>query len=232
MTVFSPTRTVTVPRVRLANHLRVNARLKMDGFDMLKSLRDTVTPACFFDPQYRGVYEMMKYGNEDTSRNYKRVKLPQMDDDVIRRFISEIARVLVPTGHLFLWMDKYHLCTNFRDWFDDTSLNAVDLITWNKGKIGLGYRSRHKSEFLLVLQKEPKRAKGVWTVRDIPDVWDEKPPHHKEYHHAKPIGLQSRLIEAVTNLNDLVIDPAAGSFTTLESCKSTGRNFLGCDVRA
>lgn len=80
-----------------------------------------------------------------------------------------------------MWLDKFHLCTNFREWFKDTCLHSVDLITWNKEKIGLGYRARHMSEFLLVLQKEPKRAKGVWSLRDIPDVWCEKalpPPNN------------------------------------------------------
>ena len=101
--------------------------------------------------------------------------------------------VLVPSGHLFLWLDKFHLCTNFKDWFDSTCVHAVDMITWNKKKIGLGYHARHTSEFVTILQKEPKRAKGCWTLRNIPDVWDETPS--KKYHHTKPVGLQSILIE-------------------------------------
>ncbi len=154
-----------------------------------------------------------------------------MNDIIISEFIHELARVLIPSGHLFLWLDKFHLCTNFKDWFSSTCLHAVDMITWNKQKIGLGYRARHTSEFLMVLQKEPKRAKGCWTLRNIPDVWGEKVPPSKKYHHTKPIGLQSKLIEAVSNKEDLVIDPAVGSFSVLDSCIATERNFLGCDIR-
>lgn len=203
----------------------------MDGMSLLSRLPPDSIPVVFFDPQYRGVYEMMQYGNEDTSRNHKRVEIPQMDDDLIRAFIERIAGVTMPSGHVFLWVDKFHLCTNFRRWFEYTKLEPVDMITWNKQKIGLGYRTRHTSEFLLVLQKIPKRAKGVWIARDIPDVWNEKVVALKEYHHLKPIGLQARLIEAVTNKNDVVVDPAAGSYSVLESCMITGRRFLGCDVR-
>ncbi len=233
MSVFSSTRTLTTPKVTLPPRLKINKKLKMDGLKFLSNIPDDSIPVSFFDPQYRGVYEQMKYGNEDTSRNHKRVEIPQMSNNTISEFISEIARVLIPSGHLFLWLDKFHLCTDHREWFESTCLNTVDMITWNKKKIGLGYRARHTSEFLLVLQKEPKRAKGCWTLRNIPDVWDEKipPPQHKKYHHTKPIDLQTRLIRAVTNEFDLVVDPAAGSFSVLEACNTANRNFLGCDIR-
>ena len=29
---------------------------------------------------------------------------------------------------------------------------------------------------------------------------------------------------------DIVIDPAAGSFSVMEACRHTGRRFLGCDI--
>ena len=125
-------------------------------------------------------------------------------------------------------MDKYHLCTGVGAWLEGTSLQTVDLIVWNKMRIGMGYRTRRTSEYCLVLQKKPLRAKGVWKAHDIPDVWNEKLPSRGG--HAKPLGLQSRLIDCLTNPGDTVIDPAAGTFTVLEACKATERNFLGCDL--
>ena len=188
-----------------------------------------MAPVVFFDPQFRGVYDKMKYGNEDTSRNNVRVSLPQMDEPVIIEFVKQISRVLIPSGHLFLWMDKFHLCSDFRNWTEGTLLSVVDMITWDKGKIGLGYRTRHKSEFCVILQKEPRRAKGVWTLRNIPDVWQEK-ISEKTHPHNKPIDLQGELIEAVTSKDDLVVDPAAGSYSVLTACGIKHRNFLGCDI--
>ena len=46
----------------------------------------------------------------------------------------------------------------------------VSLITWNNPRFGTGYRTRRTSEYLIVLQKAPKRAKGTWTHHDIPDA--------------------------------------------------------------
>ena len=228
--VFSNIRTLKAPPIDLPSDLTLNTKLEMDGRDLLRKLLDDTVTAVFFDPQFRGVYEKMNYGNEDTSRNHVRVSLPQMDEALIIEFVQEISRVLVPSGHLFLWMDKFHLCSDFRNWSEGTRLSVVDMVTWDKTKIGLGYRTRHRSEFCVILQKEPRRAKGVWTLRNIPDVWQEK-IKKKKHPHNKPLDLQGELIEAVTSRNDLVVDPAAGSFSVLDACRIRGRNFLGCDVK-
>ena len=230
--VFSNVRTLKQPPVQLPADLTLNTEINMDGRELLRKLLDDTVSAIFFDPQFRGVYDKMKYGNEDTSRNHVRIKLPQMDEETIKEFIGEISRVLIPSGHLFLWIDKFHLGTgDFKDWNEGTRLSVVDMLTWDKTKFGLGYRTRHQSEFCIIFQKEPRRAKGVWTLRNIPDVWQESIVN-KKHPHNKPIDLQGELIEAVTSEADLVVDPAAGSFSVLEACRIRGRNFLGCDINA
>jgi site-specific DNA-methyltransferase (adenine-specific) len=175
------------------------------------------------------VLDRQKYGNEG-KRQKERAERVQMSEALIGEFIREIDRVLIESGHLLLWMDKYHLCTGVAAWLDGTRLETVDLIVWNKMRIGMGYRTRRTSEYCLVLQKKPLRAKGVWKAHDIPDVWNEKLPHRGG--HAKPVGLQTRLIDCLTNPGDVVIDPAAGTYSVLNACAAAGRNFLGCDLDA
>ena len=108
----------------------------------------------------------------------------------------------------------------------------VDLITWDKGRIGMGYRTRRRSEYLVVAQKLPKRAKGCWTRHDIPDVWLEKDRSKakKDHPHEKPQQLLRALIEATTEPDDLVLDPAAGSFAVKAIATELGRSFVGCDL--
>ena len=44
------------------------------------------------------------------------------------------------------------------------------------------------------------------------------------------MNLQARLIEAVTDLGDVVLDPAAGSYSVMTAAHQVGRRFLGCDI--
>ena len=228
-TVFSTTREIKPPPIKLPAKLKLNTRLKMDGLALLKKLPEAAMPVAFLDPQYRGVLDKMAYGNEGKSRGKARCALKQMDHDAIASFIRNIDRVLMPTGHLFLWLDKFELLNGFRSWLDGANLDVVDLVNWNKGKMGMGYRSRRVTEYCVVAQKKPKKAKGVWKIHNIPDTWHEKAPPGR-HPHRKPIDLQSELLAAVTNEGDIVLDPCAGDFTVMEAAKLRQRNFLGCDL--
>ena len=202
----------------------------MEGLELLSSLENSSVSAVFFDPQYRGVLDKMNYGNEG-ERQIGRSKLVQMKEETIISFIKEINRVLKPSSHLFLWVDKFHLCEGISTWLKKTDLAIVDMVVWNKSRIGMGYRTRRSSEYLLILQKIPIKSKGIWQIKNIPDVWTEKVDNKSKKHpHQKPLGLQKILIEAVTNPQDLVVDPAAGSYSVLEACLLSQRTFLGCDI--
>lgn len=211
-----------------SNIYAINKKNKANGLDLLTDINDKTIATAFFDPQYRGVLDKLKYGNEGQARGKARCELTQMDEDTIVNFIKEIDRVLKDSGHLFLWVDKFHLCQGVLNWFTDTNLNLVDMVVWDKGKIGMGYRTRRKSEYLIVLQKSPVRAKGCWNDHSIPDVWEEKTP--KTHPHSKPVDLQKRLIAATTQDGDYVLDPASGGYSVYEACKILGRDFIGCDI--
>lgn len=206
----------------------VNKKNKANGLDLLANINNKTVAVAFFDPQYRGVLDKLKYGNEGQARGKARCELTQMNEDTIVNFIKEIDRVLKDSGHLFLWVDKFHLCQGVLDWLTETNFNLVDMIVWDKGKIGMGYRTRRKSEYLMVLQKSPVRAKGCWNDHGIPDVWEEKTP--KIHPHSKPVDLQKRLIAATTHDGDFVLDPASGGYSVFEACKSLGRDFIGGDI--
>ena len=229
-TVFSAVRTIECPIVDFPPQLKINSRLKMDGQKFLSLIPANSIPVVFFDPQYRGVLDKMRYGNKGKNRGRERSDLPQMNETVIKKFIGEIARILIPSGHLFLWVDKFHLCQGVSNWFEGTNLDVVDMVTWNKKKMEMGYRTRRCSEYLIILQTLPRRAKNVWKVHNILDVWEEPVKSKNGHTHRKPVKLQSRLITAVSNENDVIVDPAAGSFSVMESANNAGRNFLGCDI--
>lgn len=208
---------------------KCNYKNRTCGLRLMEDIEDGAVKVCFFDPQYRGVLDKLKYGNEGKGREKHRCSLQQMSEVDIRNFILSIERVLVPSGYLFLWVDSFHLCQWKGTWLSGTDLQVVDLITWDKGKMGMGYRTRKRSEHLIVIQKQPVKAKGTWKLHNIPDVWSEK-ILRKNHPHAKPVGLQMVLIDATTEKGDFVLDPAAGGYSVLRSCILMKRNFIGGDI--
>lgn len=206
-----------------------NKKNKIDGLALLNDLDNESIKTVFFDPQYRGVLDKLKYGNEGKNRGKARHDLPQMPEELIMEFIRKLNSVMAPSGHLFLWIDKFHFCQGILDWFVDTEFSLVDMIVWDKQKMGMGYRSRRQCEYLVILQKKPIRAKDRWKNHNIPDIWAEKV--EKTHPHSKPILLQKTLIEATTDIGDYVLDPAAGGYSVLEACKLCNRNFIGGDIQ-
>lgn len=210
--------------------LERNARQQMDAIELLARVPDRIAAMFFFDPQYRAVLDKLSFGNEGT-RQIGRAKLKSMDDDTIAFVIEEAARVLAPSGHLMLWMDKFSIASGHHlRWLRRTrSLQIVDMITWNKMRPGMGRRARCVSEFLLILQKLPTRAAGVWTDHGINDGWSES-SDRRIHPHAKPYVLTERLIRAASKRGDLIVDPCAGGYGVLEACRASGREFIGGDL--
>jgi site-specific DNA-methyltransferase (adenine-specific) len=135
-----------------------------DSLALLRSLEGHCTPVVFFDPQYRGVLNKLKYGNEG-ARQRGRFNLPAMTDDYIDSCCREAARVLVPSGYLLRWTDTFHLCEG--DHQRIAELKCVDLIAWDNLRLSNGYRSRRRGDYLLVMQKPPLVAKATWQDRGI-----------------------------------------------------------------
>jgi site-specific DNA-methyltransferase (adenine-specific) len=209
-----------------------NLAQRGDARELLTSLTETCSPLVIFDPQYRGVMNKLAYGNEG-ARQKGRFALPQMTDEYIVACLRAAARVLRPSGYLMLWTDKFNVCEGRHHRLVADILPTVDLIYWENGLQGQGSRARIRGCYLLVLQKPPIEARATWRDRGIRDCWREKIPNPRSAHlhpHRKPIGLITRLIEAVTEPGDLVVDPAAGSFVVMQAALALGRNFVGCDL--
>ena len=206
---------------------RRNSAQRGDALVLLQSLPDRCTPLVFFDPQHRDTLDRLAYGNEG-ARQKGRALLPTMTSNYVDACCREAARVLRLSGYLLQWLDTFRLCEAYHLRIADV-LKCVDLIAWDNKRIGNGYRSRRRGDYLLVLQKPPLAAKSTWCDHSIPNRWPEK-VDRTLHPHIKPIGLIRKLIGAVTRPGDLVVDPAAGSFVIMHAAHQLGRDFVGCDL--
>jgi len=145
-----------------------------DALALLQSLPDASAALGFFDPQFRELLSRQAYGNEGVSRQTARARLPAMTPEYITAVIVEFARVLKPAAYLMRWTDKYVLCEGRHLGIAPDLFKIVDLIATDNERIGMGYRTRYRGDFLLVMQRPPTKARATWSDHSIPDRWVEK----------------------------------------------------------
>jgi hypothetical protein len=127
-------------------------------------LPDNSVDGGFFDPQYSSVLARQNYGNEGETRGKDRAALPLMDDAITRLFEVEIARGLKPDSYTFAFMDKFQLGTGVHlRYFAGTDLELVDLIIWDKDRMGMGRRSRCQFEVCVAYQKRNAKSRANWS---------------------------------------------------------------------
>ena len=201
--------------------------LREDALTLLRSLPDGCALPAFFDPQHSGVLDRLQYGNEG-ARQKHRCALPADGRRLYRSVLPGDRAGAAAKRLRVVWADTFRLCQGDHLRIADV-LPCVDLIAWDNLRPGNGYRTRRRGDYLLVLQRPPLRAKATWRDHSIPSRWAEK-VDRRIHPHAKPAGLITRLIVAVTEPGDLVVDPAAGGFTVMRVAHELGRRFVGCDI--
>jgi site-specific DNA-methyltransferase (adenine-specific) len=101
------------------------------------------------------------------------------------------------------------------------------LATWGTGKQRAVYSGGKRLRSSTMKEKTPGVPMGdVWDIGVIAPVSKER----TGYPSQKPEALLERLICALTNPGDLVLDPYAGSGTTLVVAARLGRHFVGIDA--
>jgi site-specific DNA-methyltransferase (adenine-specific) len=96
---------------------------------------------------------------------------------------------------------------------------------------GRRYRDRIVNGKTYRYYADEGRALGsVWT--DCPAMAANTPLRLETtgYPTQKPLRLLDRIVRATSNIGSLVLDPFAGSGTTLVAAAAAGRRFAGCDV--
>lgn len=85
--------------------------------------------------------------------------------------------------------------------------------------------------------KEVKEVKDETLILDATTLWDypkqsygKTPKGNNKYAGVTPAFIIWNLVQRYTEPGDLVVDPMAGSGTTIEVCKEEGRQVIGYDL--
>lgn len=150
-----------------------------------------------------------------------------------REILAECIRVLKEEGSIFYnhkIRQRNREIVHPMSWFPDEVILRQEIIwdrndTHNHDK-GYFYPVDERIFWLTRQRRVKFQNKGYSTV------WRFRPERSSNLHNAPfPVELPSRCIEVATDPGDIVLDPFAGSGTTLQVARNLGRRFLGFEIQ-
>jgi DNA modification methylase len=141
------------------------------------------------------------------------------------RAIGWRCRDLLVDGGSFLSFIDWRQWPNLVGALETCNLRVQGMLVWDKRSIGLGNGFRAQHELIC------HAAKGVPTVydRSVGNVLTFPRVDPVDHPSPKPEPLLQTLIRVVTEPGGLVLDPFAGSGSTLRSAKNLGRRAVGIE---
>jgi adenine-specific DNA-methyltransferase len=186
-----------------------------DCLDILPALASGSADFILTDPPY-----MVRY----TSRDGRRVENDD-NDAWLKPAFAELYRVLAPDSFAVSFYGWPH-ADRFLDAFRAAGFRAAGHLAFPKRYTSTTRFLRYQHELAYLLTKgRPERP-----TEPIGDVLDWTYSGNKLHPTQKPLSVLLPLVETFCPPNGLVLDPFAGSGSTLVAAKMLGRHYLGIEL--
>ena len=214
-----------------------------DAIEELKKFPDKSVKLIVTDPPYN---LSKNYGISQDNLNFEDYL------NFSRKWIAEAVRVLTDDGSIYVFMGMRYISYIFMILEQEFKLNFNSWITWfytqGIGKTR-GFSPRHddilfftkdKKNFTFNLDSVRVPQKFYRSVNNMRganpgNVWEFSHTHYcnknrKNHPTQKPEALFERIILVSSNENDLILDPFAGSGTSLRVCQQINRKCIGIEI--
>lgn len=192
-----------------------------DALEGIRGLESESVDCLLTDPPYDSLKPHMKMGTK-TRLKKRWFKVPPRE--YLVEVFQECWRVLKKDRHALIFCD----CPT-SDWtkplFLELGARRCRRLVWDKMTIGMGYGFRRRYEFILWAEKGKAwfREKMIGDVFQWPRVRDGRPVR-------KPPQLIEKLLHQVTHTGWTVLDPFAGSGSTVEAANNLGRKVIAFEI--
>lgn len=206
-----------------------------DCIEIMRELSDGSIATVLTDPPYSSG------GRRENARSIRKSMTRGVeDDDWIRGDAMSTAgfmwfmrvcglewrRLLAPGGHCLSFID-WRMFANLSTALETSDLRQHPVLVWDKARLGMGAIFRNQHEFIVHCTagtaSEPLR-------RDVPNVLRFPTVRNGDHPTEKPTALLQTLLSVVCPVDGIVLDPFAGSGSTLTAAASTGRTAIGIEA--
>ena len=172
-------------------------------------------PIWFTDPPYN-----VNYGQ----RADRLITNDNLGDGFASFLLQACVNLLeVTQGAVYICMSSSELHTLYQA-FTGAGGHWSTFVIWAKNTFTLG-RSDYQRQYEPILYGWKQGADHYWCGdRDQGDVWLVDKPFHNDLHPTmKPVELVERAVRNSCRTGGIVLDPFAGSGSTLIACQNSGR---------
>lgn len=144
----------------------------------------------------------------------------------MRQVARESLRVVALGGHAYVFTD-WRQYTNLVTAWESVGWTLRSVIVWDKNRSGaMGSFWRNNHEWIAVFAKGQPRAPAH---RSCFNTWTGSKPHRGAHPTEKPLELMRYIIGAIPKVSGKILDPFAGSGTTLVAAASLGFEPVGIE---
>lgn len=163
----------------------------------------------------------------EVGNNVKNGKMFKYNDIQFSEWLPDVFRVLKKGTHCYIMVNARNLC-ELQNEAEKVGFEFQNLLVWDKGNATPNKYYMQSAEFILMLSKRPAKNindMGSKTIIKIPNIIGNK-LHPTE----KPVELLQHLIKNSSQESDIVLDPFAGSGSTLLAAQKLKRQYIGCEI--